>query len=361
MSDIAIVHDYLTQLGGAERVALSLANTFPGAPLHTALYSPEDTFAGFADVDVRPSPLQRLVPARRFRLGGPLYGRTFAAMRLGIHDRLVVSSSGFAHHVHHPEAYVYCHTPPRFIYDLERYFSNRLLVAGSRPFLPWLRRQDQRAAARHRHYAANSRATANRIADIYGKEAPVIHPPLVTDHLPEAIVAPPTEPRALVVARLQPYKRLDLAIDACAKAGVPLTVVGRGPEEAKLRERAAASGGETFFAGAVSDQELADTLVAHSVVLVPGEEDYGMAPVDANYAGRPVLARAAGGALETVQPGTTGTLIPADEADDIGTWAAELDTLLRAKWDPGDLRVTTEPYQLPAFQAAIRRWVDANG
>jgi len=352
MSDIAIVHDYLSQYGGAERVALALADMFD-APIYTSIYQPERTFDDFRHRDIRTTFLQRFVPDGRFRWTAPALGRAFRSLDLSSFDRVIVSSSGFAHHIEHPNASIYCHTTPRFIYDLDQYFSNSgALRSATQPFLPWLRRADKRAADSHQHYVANSSVTARRLADIYGKSTGVIHPPLHTQHLPAVALDPPAEPRALVVARLQPYKRIDLAIEACAIAGVPLTIAGTGLDESRLR---AVAKGDVTFLGRVLDEDLAGLFSDHSVVLVPGVEDFGLAPVEANYAGRPVVARAAGGALETMTAGVTGTLV---DGDDPAEWAKALRDTLNNRWSTSGLRESTVRFQLPAFEASIKSWLD---
>lgn len=346
---VAVVHDYLSQFGGAERVALALADLFD-APIFTSLYQPDLTFADFREREVHTTYLQRVVPEGRFRLAGPLLGKAFERVDLSGFDQVVVSTSGFAHHVHHDNAFVYCHTPPRFIYDIDTYFSSSRLITATKPFLPWLRRNDQRAAKRHEHYVANSRGTAARIQNIYGKSAPVIHPPLRTEHLPVELTGP-TRQGALVIARLQPYKRIDVAIAACAAVGIPLTIAGTGIDEARLRSLA---GPDVTFLGRVEDALLPELFRTHSVVLAPGIEDFGLAPVEANYAGRPVLAVGAGGALETMVDGESGKIV---DGDDIGAWAQALGEALNTRWDPEALRARTIPFQMPAFRSRIEAWV----
>jgi glycosyltransferase involved in cell wall biosynthesis len=348
---LAIVHDYLSQRGGAERVVLELVRIFPGAPIFTSFYAPERTFRLFAEADVRTSPLQGRIDPERFRSAVLRYPRAFRSFDLSAFDTVIISSSAFAHHVLHPNGFVYCHTPPRFLHDPTAYHrgvATRLLAPPVRAFL---RRSDRRAADRHRSYAANSESTARLVGDAYGRASTVIHPPLRTAHLPEEPVPSPARPRALVLSRLLPYKRVDVAIRACALAGIPLTVVGEGPEAAALR---ALAGRDVRFLDHVDDEALAGLFAEHSVVLVPGKEDFGIVPLEANYAGRPVVAQAAGGALETVVPSVTGLLV---EGTDPGRWAAALRELHERDWPAAALRRTTEPFQPSAFEAAVCRWL----
>lgn len=348
---VALVHDYLTQRGGAERVVLQLASMFPGAPVHTALYEPELTFPDFADTDVRTSPLQGRVSPDNFRRAVLSYPKAFRDFELDDFDIVIASSSAFAHHVQHPNLHVYCHTPPRFLYSTESYFDSRLLRAALRPALTTLRISDRAAARGARTYAANSETTRHRIARGYGFDAPVIHPPLRTGHLPTEAGPAPSTPRALVVARLLPYKRVDLAISACVLAGVPLTVVGDGPDLERLRSMAT---GDVEFLGRLNDEEMADQFREHSIVLVPGKEDFGYIPVEAAWAGRPVIAFGAGGARETVRDGLTGALLP---VQDPRAWAAELRRALDRRWEPETLRDWAQNFGPVAFERSVRRWI----
>ncbi|HUR18804.1 MAG TPA: glycosyltransferase [Acidimicrobiales bacterium] len=349
--NLAIVHDYLTQRGGAERVVLRLAGLFPDAPVFTSVYAADMTFPEFQQLKVVTSDLQGKIDPARFRLAAPRYPAAFRRFDLSAFDRVIVTTSGFAHHVRHGRALVYCHTPPRFLYDPATYLGSRALAAAAFPGLAWMRARDRRAAAGHESFATSSRVGVERIRAIYGRDARVIHPPLWTGHLPLEVCDPPEDPHALVVARLLPYKRIDVAIQACSIAGIPLTIVGTGPDEARLRRMA---GNDARFLGRVPDDAMADVWARHSVVLAPGLEDFGYGPVEANFAGRPVLALRAGGALETVQDGVTGLLV---EGENPGLWA---DALLRVHgrtWAPEALRAWTTRFSGPLFDAGIEAWL----
>lgn len=350
--NIAIVHDYLTQRGGAERVVLRLAMLFPGAPVFTSIYRPEGTFPEFRDVDVRTSDLQGRVDPERFRRSAARYPGAFRRLKLAAYDTVLVSSSAFAHHVRHANGLVYCYTPPRFLYEPASYFGAAGAAALS-PLLFPMRFLDRKAARRHRSYVGISRATAERIRRAYGLRADVVYPPLATGHLPETPEPLPTDPRALVISRLLPYKRVEVAIAACAHVGIPLTIVGEGPEEARLREL---GGGTATFLGAVSDETLRELFRTHSLVLTPAREDFGYAPVEANYSGRPVVAFAAGGALETVRDGTTGRLV---RSHDEHEWAAAVRAVLASHWSPSELRAATKPFHADVFDASVRAWLGA--
>lgn len=348
---IAIAHDYLTQPGGGERVALKLAQLFPRAPIYTSLYDPDGTFPEFRGLDVRASHLQGKVDPDDFRRSVLRYPGAFRAFDLSDYDLVVCCSAAFSHHVRHPAAYVYCNTPPRFLYDPATYVGDRLAPLLAAALSP-LRIQDRRAARACAGYVGNSRNVSERIWRRYGIVAPVIHPPLITDHLPSVLTPLPAEPRALLVCRLLPYKRADLAVEAAVLAGVPLTVVGDGPERERLERLGA--GGDVTFLGRVDDDTLRALWSEHSVALMPGVEDFGYAPVESNYCGRPVVAREGGGALETVVPGITGERVPSDDPKE---WASVLTDVIARPWDPQALRATTAKYEAAAFDQQVLAWL----
>lgn len=351
---VAIVHDYLSQMGGAERVVLELSRLFPDAPILTSFYDPQHTYPEFAHRTVLTSSLQDSVDPAAFRQSVLRFPGAFASMDLDAYDVVIVSTSAFAHFVRHPRALVYCYTPPRFLYCPEAYFRSRGMAAAAKVSLSWLRRRDRTAARHHLIYIAISQLVAGRVLRAYDRHAAVVYPPLVTDHLPAAVAPMPDRPRALVISRLLAYKRVDVAIRACALARVPLTVVGSGPEESSLR----ALGGDVQFLGSVPDRQLPEIFGAHSLLLAPGVEDFGLGPVEANYAGRPVVAVDAGGARETVREGVTGVLV---DGMDPAKWAAAIEHVVGRRWDDGELRGSTAPFGRDVFTAAIERGVDMLG
>ena len=350
----AIVHDYLTQRGGAERVVLALAHVLPDAPIYTSIYSPDDTYPEFKELDVRTSDLQGRIRPEHFRRAVLRLPGAFERLRLSEFQRVLVSSSAFAHHIRHPNSAVYCYTPPHFLYDTRAYLGNATLSTIAQLPLALLRHRDRLAAKRHRTYSTISRQSALRIESAYHLAAPVIYPPLMTSHLPRVLQASPPAPRALVVSRLLPYKRIDVAIKACEIAGVGLTVVGEGPELHSLRHLAT---GDVNFTGRVNDDDLAQLFASHAVVLAPGIEDFGYGPVEANYAGRPVIAIRAGGALETVEDGVNGVLV-SDWSPQ--SWAMAISEALNKPWSSVHLRETTERFSQTQFEANIAQWLNSS-
>jgi glycosyltransferase involved in cell wall biosynthesis len=299
---VALAHDYLNQRGGAERVALELTCLFPGAPMYASLYRARSTFPEFSLVDVRTSWLDRLPVDAGFRSLLPLYPAAFASLGPVKADVLVASSSGWAHglRVASPgRMVVYCHNPARWLYGEEYLGASALSQRLIAPMRSWLRRWDQSSASRADVYVANSAATAARVRAIYGIEAEVVYPPVDVDRF----VPTPRGERLLMVSRLLPYKRVDVVVDAATRAGLGLDVVGVGPALSSLRAR---GGSSVRFHGSVDDSAVTELMQSCRAFCLPGVEDFGITPVEAMAAGKPVIAFGAGGALETVQEGVSG-------------------------------------------------------
>lgn len=355
---VAIAHDFLCQRGGAERVVLYLASILDNAFIVTSVHSPEATYPELASVEVRASRVVGAERARRFRRHVLSYPGVFRSADLSDADFVIVSSSAFAHHVHHERSVVYWHTPPRFLYDPGAYLPVRrgsLMDAfasrGARVGLAPLRRSDGRAARAHLGHAANSERTAAKLRAVYGIEPAVLHPPLDTGRLAGPLSPLPASPRALVVSRLLPYKGVDVAIAACRQLELPLTVVGIGPDEGRLRSLA---GGTADFAGTLSDDELAAVFRQSSVVLCPGADDFGYIPLEAGFCGRPVVALRGSGAAESVIAGETGELVDGwDEA----SWSSAVRGVLDSSWDPERLRIAASRFDGASFCAAFAEWI----
>jgi glycosyltransferase involved in cell wall biosynthesis len=315
-ASVAVVHDYLNQCGGAERVALELLRTWPGAPLYTSLYRPGSTFPEFSAHQVRVSALDRIPVDRRFRALAPALPLAFASFGTLCEQVVISSSSGWAHGVDvAPDSLhvVYCHTPARWLYRSEEHLGRALGPLLMRPLLGPLRRWDQRAARRADVYLANGEHVRRRILAVYGREAEVVHPPVDV----ERFTPRPRGERLLVVSRLLPYKRVELVVRAATRAGLGLDVVGTGPQLGELRRLAGAS---VRFHGRVDDGALRELMEGCRALCVAATEDFGITPIEAAAAGKPVVAYAAGGALESVQDGVNGVLF--DELSE--------DALLRA-------------------------------
>lgn len=314
---IAIVHDKLWQVGGGERVALAMRGVWPDADLYTSTYDPALT-DGHAFGEVHATFLQR---APRLNIANhyflPLYDAAFRRLDLSAYDVVVSSAAMFAKSVRPPASVphlCYCHTPVRFLWDLResavaelpRSAPVRAIVSGT---ARWLRRVDHLAASRVTRFVANSTHVAKRIERYYGRESTVIHPPVDIETYRDEVAK---EDYLLVVARLFPYKRVDLAIQACNRLGLPLKIVGEGSDRPRLENLA---GPTIEFCGWVPEAEKRRLVGAARALLAPQVEDFGIASVEAIAAGTPVLALRDGGALDIVREGLNGSFFEAQNAE----------------------------------------------
>lgn len=352
---IAIVHDYLVNRGGAERVVAVLHRAFPDAPIFTGLYAPDATYPEFASADVRPSKLQKwLRDPDDFRRLAPLMPRAFRKMKIEGFDVVLSSTSGFAHGVK-PKGgchIAYTYTPPRFLWD-DGYERANAVPAPLRPFsglaVRAMRRADRRAAARPHFTVAISKVAAERVRAIYGRETTIIHPPVETGMF---AIAPNTKDEFLLVSRLLSYKNVDIAIRAFNQMGRRLVIVGDGPARADLE---AIAGDTIEFRGVVDDAELVRLYGRSRGTILAASEDFGLTPLEANASGRPVVALRAGGAEETVIDGATGVFFspanPLALADAVGRATA-------MTFDPVALRAHAEQFGVDAFVAKMRSYID---
>ncbi|MDP2726827.1 MAG: glycosyltransferase [Dehalococcoidia bacterium] len=305
---VAIVHDWLNQRGGAEEVLEVLHAIFPSAPIFTSIFVPEVMPAEYRSWPVYTSFLQRLPAVDRYhRALLPLYPAAFRSFDLSGYDLVISNSSGFCHGVATTDATChinYCLTPPRYVWGLDQYAAREQLGTMAKAVLPLvtrhLRRWDLRAAAGIDHFIAISRVVQERIGRFYGREAAIIYPPVNTSDLHTTIER---GDYFLIVSRLVPYKRIDLAVAAFNEVGWPLLVVGEGRDRAALERLASPN---VQFLGRRPRDEVRELMARCRAFIFPGEEDFGIAPVEAQAAGRPVIAYAGGGALETVLDGVSG-------------------------------------------------------
>ena len=308
MSKIALVHDYFIQMGGAERVAAAMHDSFPSAPIYTTVALPHRLPKELRGADIRTSAMQRLPGMeRRFRQYFMLYPFAVEHFDLSEYDLIFSSSSGYAKGVRRRKNAIhvcYCHTPMRWVWRYEDYVARESFGRVARSLLPislWgLKKWDLRAAQQPNYYIANSHLVAQRIKQIYGREAFVIPPPIDVDRFQLSAII---DDYYLVLSRLVPYKRIDLAIEACKRLGRRLVIIGDGPDRQRLEKLA---GPETEFLGRQPDSQVNRYASRCRALLFSGEEDFGMVPLEVNAAGRPVIAFRGGGAMETVVEGVTG-------------------------------------------------------
>lgn len=304
---VALVHDYLNQYGGAERVLEALHELYPHAPVYTSIYDAAAMPASYATWDIRTSWMQRLPAWRKhFRKYFLLYPSAFEAFDLSAYDLIISSSSAYAKGIIPRPGAVhvcYCHTPMRFAWRTGDYVEREAIggqVGGLLAvLLTYLRVWDVVSAKRVDAFVANSREVAGRIKRYYGETAQVIPPPV--DLAPYTSITP--EDFYLTGGRLVPYKRIDLVVQAFTALKLPLVVFGSGRDRAKLE---ALAGPTVRFVGRVDDAELQRLYQRCRAYITAGDEDAGIQPVEAMAAGRPVIAFASGGVRETVIEGVTG-------------------------------------------------------
>ena len=337
-----------------------LADLYPQAPIYTSLFDAAATGDLVAAQRVRTSLLQKLPGSKAyFRLLAPLYPAAFESFDLSAYDTIVSTTTAWAKGVRFRSDAVhvcYIHTVSRFAFAYDRYVGG--LTGGRRSLLGPLARSvvgrlvawDRDAAARPTAFIANSRNVAERVRAYYGREAFVAHCPVDVDRF---TIGPGDGDYFLVVSRLLPYKRIELAIAAAARAKVRLLVVGAGPARAALET--AALGTRTQFLGAVSDADLRVVMGRARAIVLPGEEDYGLVPLEANAAGRPALAYGRGGALETIVPGVTGEHFFADTPESLAELLAGFDP---TAYDPAVLRAHAESFGPEPFKARFSALVD---
>ena len=349
---VAIVHDYLTQRGGAERVVVAMSRAFPEAPIHTSLFHPEGTFPEFADLDVRPMPIDRIPGMRRrHRLALPLLAPAFSAARIDA-DVVICSSSGWAHGVRTPgRKLVYCYNPARWLYQRDQYARSGSLKALAASALgPPLRHWDTGRARTANRYVAISSVVRERIRAAYGIEADLLPPPAGVDGSGGRQALAGCEPGfVLCVSRLMPYKNVDAVVAAFRDLPeARLVVVGEGPERARLQGLATPN---VRFAGRVDDAGLR-WLYANSRALVAASyEDFGLTPLEAAAFGRPTAALRWGGFLDTIDEGRTGLFFDRPEPADV---ASALTTLLARGWDAGAIAGHAAGFSEERFAARLQ-------
>lgn len=360
LPDVAIAHDYFVQDGGAERVAIELARMFPDAPVHTTFFE-RDRFGGRLDPSrVRPWALSgRVSPSPWFRPLLPAYIAHFSRLEVPAARLVISNSSTFARGVHaRPPAIhmAYVQSPLRFAWDVERYLAHSSFPLAARMGLrlaaPTLRRWDRWAGRRADVVVANSVHIQGLIKGVWGRDSVVIHPPVEVAGLE---VAAGSEDFYLVSTRLLAYKRVDLAVRACALLDRALVVVGDGPERRRLEQLA---GPRARFLGHIDQATLEDLQGRCRGLLVPGVEDFGMAAVEAMAVGKPVIAFAAGGALETVVDGSTGVLF--DRATPAAL-AGAIERLESTPIDPAVARARALEFDVAVFHRKWGELLDGRG
>ena len=354
---IAIVHEWLTTMGGADRVVQVIHDIFPSAPIFTLVYNQQTMPDAFRSMDIRPSFIQRLPFARsHHRAYLPLYPLAAEQFDLSSFDVVISSSHCCAHFVlTRPDAFhvCYCHTPMRYAWDMRQGYL-RTLPRLARPaaalLLSLMRQWDYVSAQRVDRFLANSNAVRRRIEKHYRRQAHVLFPPVDVEFF---LPAPEQQPGDyfFIMGRHVPYKRVDLAIAAFNLLGLPLLVAGTGPETARLARMARPN---VHFLGAISNDDARHYMAHCKAFIHPQEEDFGITAVEAQACGRPVIAFGRGGALDTVINGVTGTYFTEQTPDALAEAVSGFD---QRQFDPATIRQHAMSFRTELFTRRFRRLV----
>ena len=357
---VALVHDYLNQMGGAERVVMAFHEIFPDAPIYTSIYDPQRVDPAFQKMDIRTSFMQKFpLVTKHHQPYLPFYPFAMESLNLRSYDLVLSSSSAFAKGViTRPETMhiCYCHTPMRWCWNYDEYVEREQLGKIARSVLPFfitgLRTWDQTSSMRVDHFIANSPVVAERIHKYYRRDAVIIPPPVDASRF---TFDPTTqsEDYFLIVSRLIPYKRIDLAIEACNKLHLPLVIVGSGRDLERLKKMA---GPTIRFLGRLSDKEVLYYYAHCRAFLFPGEEDFGITPLEAQASGRPVIAYSAGGALASVIDGVTGAFFNEQTVESL---ASVLEAFDEHRFDPQTIRNHALEFDMPRFHRRILQFIEA--
>jgi len=352
---VALVHDYLTQRGGAERVVLAMAATFADAPLYTSMYEPNDTYPEFGALDIHTTWLSHVGALRRHhRLAFPLLAPVMSRLAVDA-DVVICSSSGWAHGANVTgRRIVYCHAPARWLYQRDRYVGGDRARAAAIALLgPPLRRWDARAAARADRYLVNSSVVAASVREHYGVDAEVLPPPVMVDVAGVMRPVRAVEPGSwLCVSRLLGYKNVDAVVGAFARMPAErLVVVGEGPDAERVR---AAAPRNVQFVGTVADDELRWLYANTRGTVAAAYEDFGLTPLEAAAFGRPSAVLAAGGYLDTVIDDETGICNAMPEPAAI---AAAVRARMNSMRDADRLREHANRFSLARFGTRLREVV----
>lgn len=358
MTKIALVHDYFVQRGGTERVAEALHDSFPLAPIYTTVALPRAVPQRLRHADIRTSAMQRLPAMKRaFRQYFMLYPWAVESLDLSPYDLIVSNSSGFAKGVRRRRNAIhvcYCHTPMRWVWRFEDYTARKGFGRLTRALLPllfWgLKRWDLRASRQPDYYIANSSMVARWIKKIYGRDATVIPPPIDIDKF---VPSNKSDDYYLVLSRLLPYKRIELAIEACNRLQRPLVVIGDGPDRKRLEKL---GGPLTSFLGNQPEAMVARYASRCRALLFPGEEDFGKSPLKVNAAGRPVIAYRAGGAIETIVEGVTGLFFNEPNSVSLAKTIEEFETY---SWNRRTIREHAEKFDRIVFSFRVLQFLSS--
>ncbi|HEX4076854.1 MAG TPA: glycosyltransferase [Candidatus Acidoferrales bacterium] len=353
---IAVVHDYFTQLGGAERVAEELYRMLPESALFATVALPNCMPAQLKSVAVRTSWMQSMPKIHKYyRLYFLLYPLAVNSIDVSGYDLIVSSSSSYAKGVrtdYNSVHVCYCHTPMRWVWSYGGYSRRESFGRLQRTLLPvlirGLKHWDEGASRQPDHFVANSKVVAERILKAYGRRAEVIHPPIDTDRFRPSRER---EDYYVLLSRLVSYKRIDLAVQACTELSRKLLVIGDGPHRARLE---AMAGPSIKFLGRAADKDVEFHLSRCRALIFPGEEDFGMVPLEAGAAGRPTIAYRAGGAVETVVENSTGVFFDEQTPEHL---CEAIERFEQMEWSSNAIRRHAENFSVEIFQDRFRSFL----
>lgn len=355
---VAIVHDYLNQMGGAERVVGVLHKMFPEAPIYTTIVDKAKLLPELQNASIRTTWMQQIPNiTKNFKLYFWLFPFAVKSMNLKGYDVILSSSSAYAKGVRASKESVhlcYCHAPMRFAWDFDNYMNHiRLpmpLKLAAKAFTLPLRIWDKANSKKVDQVIANSSIVRERIKAYYGLDVSVVFPPVEISRF--SVCEEQPDDYFLIVSRLVSYKQIDLAVEACTKLGVRLLVIGDGDDRARLEKLA---GPSISFLGRLEDKEVVRHMQRCKALLFPGLEDFGITPLEVNACGRPVVAFRGGGALDTVISELNGVFFNEQTVDSL------MDTLIRfqgMEWQSERIRMHAEQFHESLFRARLLHFVD---
>lgn len=354
---LTLVHDWLNQLGGAEDVLDHLLRFYPDSPLYTSIYDREKMPRHWQNHEIHTLWMDKLPDIyRKHQRYLPLYPLAWGGLDLSDHDVILSNKSGFCHGVQYGEKTLhicYCLAPTRYVWQFDLYAARENLAKpirwAVRSQLGWMKYWDKQAAQRVHHFIAISHDIQQRIKHFYGRDSVVIYPPVEVENRFQP--AKSNDGYFLSLGRLIPYKRVDLIVEACTRLNLPLKVGGTGRD----RERLESIAGPTVeFLGYVPDSELPDLFARCKAFIFPGFEDFGITPVQAQAAGRPVIAYGAGGALDTVIPGKTGLLFYEQTVEALTKSLQDFD---ETAYNPSEIRQHALQFDSRIFEQQITNFI----
>lgn len=356
---LALVHDWLNQIGGAEDVLATLVDMYPESPIYTSLYDPQVMPDFYHNWDIHTLWLDRMpLIHSKHQHYLPLYPVAWGGLDLSEYDVILSNKSGFCHGLQHDSQTLhicYCLAPTRYVWQFDHYVKRENLSKSVelvlKPLINIMKRWDYEASKRVDQFIAISTEIQQRIKTYYDRDSVIIFPPVDTERFTNAITDE-VEDYFLIVSRLIPYKRIDLAIQAANELKLPLKIGGKGRDLERLQEMA---GSTVEFLGYVPDDELPGLVARAKAFIFPGLEDFGITPVQSQAAGRPVIAYKGGGSLDTVIPGKTGELFAEMTVESL---IYEMKTFDANRYHRDDMLANASRFDTRVFNAQISAFVE---